>query len=330
MKNIAVSLVLATSAFLSACGGGDGVVQMTTPTTPPTLPTVTVAEVKIPDVVFTNVKTLRSTAIQGQRSIEMAAFRVSSLPNIKPIGQLVFENKYDDHVYSLLDQSSVQLVDGMGDLNNRATNYSVRFDGRRMIVDFVYGWWAQDTAIPQTFSLKGNILPEVVVGKKFALALVGVQMHDYGASSTGTIEGGDVSVISVEGKGLPTISSSALNTYYALSPGQVEVVDLTVSCPQTNMYACVFMTLRIRSNGVLQNPGFAGYQDGTVAIVDQPFIVLSPGQNSTMYLYFQATTNEPLWVAVIDAEFDLGGTRVSPVVLEQKCGTIVFNRGCRG
>jgi hypothetical protein len=290
-----------------------------------------VAEVKIPDVVLTNVKTIKPTAIQGQRSVEMAAFRAAWLPNIwKPIGQLVFENVYDDHAYTLLEQNSVQLVDGSGDLNNRTTNYSVRFMGRRVIVDFVYGWQAQDTAIPQTFSLKGDILPEAVVGKKFAFALIGVQMHDYGALPNDFVEGGEVSVISVEGKGLPTISSSALNTNNVLSPGQVEVVGLTVSCPQANMYACVFMTLRLRSNGILQNPGFGLYQDGTVAIVDQPFIVLSPGQNSTMYLYFQATTNEPLWVAVIDAEFDLGGTRVSPVVLEQKCGTIVFNRGCRG
>lgn len=308
---------------LSACGGGGDEAAPASSSIFPQPPVPTVSKPVEADVVFTNVPTIKSTAIQGQRSVEIAAFRAAWLPNTwKPVGQLVFENIHEDDAARLFDQETVQLVDGVGDLNNRLTNYSVRFEGRRLIIDFSYGWQAQESFPPQTFSIKGNVLATAPIGKKFSFKLVGVQMHDFGALSSGVVAGGEVNVIFVEGKELPLVSSPSSNVYYLDVGSSVQVV-VKVVCPS----GCMFTQLTFNTNGSVMSPGFIE-QNGTASI-NGPFMYVGPGQNGTLYFSFMAVTPGQLWVNVIDMEFDVGGTKVSPIVQQSECNTIL-SRGCKG
>lgn len=363
MKKIVGSLFLVASvALLSACGGGDDEVAdspsvtaglskaafaATSPTdTTPMVPAVMVAPTtsaepvppfpstvpqpeKVADVTFTNVPTVRSLAVQGQRSIEIAAFRtVWNSASWKPVQQLVFQNVYDDSADSLFDQQSVQLVDGHGDINSRDTHYSIRFEGKRVVVDFLYGWRAQNTPIPQTYSLKANLRTDTATGKKFAMELIGVQMHDFEATSSGVVAGGFISVVTVEGKGLPTITSTSLNYLPDTIPGNVYSVDITVSCPETNTYACVGVSVKFLSNGQIQNQGFFVQVDGSIGS-NQLGVYLQPGQTSTFTLNVY-TPHNYLWISMIDAEFDVGGTLVSPI-RKQNCESLVGDsRNCKG
>jgi hypothetical protein len=327
MKKFLPSLLLAATAFaLNACGGGGS--DSETVSVPSPSPAQTIA--KPADVTFLNVPTTKVSAIQGQRSIEVAAFRATWLNTAwRPVQQLVFENTYSDNASSLFEQGSIQLLDGSGDLNNRTTNYSIRFDGRKVIVDFFYGWQAQETVIPQTYSLKANILTKVAVGKKFALALSGVQMHDFGANSSGVVIGGDVSVVQVAGKGLPKVTALSQSYYDGTVSGYVINVGFEIACPVTNSYGCVLTGMRLVTNGYVSTSGFTWSQDGSFSMRDQPTLYVLPGQVGTVFVTILAQSAST-WVNIVDIEFDVGGVRVSPV-LSPDCAAVVGDRsGCKG
>ena len=317
MKKILSALLFAALALLTACGGGESA------------PVDQAQKAKPADVIFTNVSTVKSTTLPGQRGIEIAAFRAVWQQNARnPVSQFVFENEGVDDLVHLFDRRSVKLADINGDLNNRLNNYYVSFEGKKMIFDFFYGWQAQDATIPSTYSVQANVLTDTI-GKKFSLKLVGVQMHDYGSTGGGAINGGEISVISIAGMGLPTVTSSAPRYYSPTIPGKTVNVLVDVSCPASNTYGCMWVSGRFQTNGLIYMPGFVRSADGGYYTFYGAYTYIQPGEKITM-TFGVIATDAYLTVEVDELEFDIGNVLVSPIVAPG-CDTAFGDKGsCKG
>lgn len=322
------ALLLGVFACLIGCGGGGSGQPIQT----------------VPDVLFTNVKVTRTSAMPGEKAVVVATFQATWKGQAKyAVSRLVFKNQYSTSISEVVGK--FRLVDGTGGNLNGDAGYSVSVDSGRqeIVVNFLGSPWKGSTPA-STYSLLADVSPNAKDGQHFAFNLTKIQMQDAGKMASSDVVGGDFKVTNVAGKGLPVVVSSSpaaviiANTH----PGDLlNVGNFVVRCPADNTYFCLFSGATYRSSGVVVPYFTVGGNSVTTSIESQSdgsykavvSYAIFPGTEKTFVMNVSTPDASPeltFTTRIQDVTFTLGGTSVSPVVLTgaATCGNVIAAEAC--